>query len=188
MYLNPFFRLSHLFNHISLSLYKFLSPSFLPFFEPYSFFLTQENSPQNHDSSKRGAQPDESLEDTQRHGWVRGGCRVRDSDSLPLRRGGGRIINEVSRDPMYQTDFDTFPGRKYFTCINFEVINVFFRVLYADFDTFWFMEWFMCRMMASIFVNHRSSVSRKRLQCSGSVWMRWLQRLLSLRISLLWFH
>ncbi|KAF3496914.1 hypothetical protein DY000_02052770 [Brassica cretica] len=34
---------------------------------------------------------------------------------------GGRIINEVSRDPRYQTDFDTLPGRKYFTCINFEL-------------------------------------------------------------------
>ncbi|CDY47862.1 BnaCnng15580D [Brassica napus] len=33
---------------------------------------------------------------------------------------GGRIINEVSRDPKYRTDFDTLPGRKYFTCINFE--------------------------------------------------------------------
>ncbi|KAL0649689.1 hypothetical protein Bca4012_092380 [Brassica carinata] len=40
---------------------------------------------------------------------------------------GGRIINEVSRDPKYRTDFDTLPGRKYFTCINFEVINVYFR-------------------------------------------------------------
>ena len=51
---------------------------------------------------------------------------------------GGRIINEVSRDPKYRTDFDTLPGTKYFTCINFEVINVFFWVLCADFDTFWF--------------------------------------------------
>ena len=40
---------------------------------------------------------------------------------------GGRIIKEVSRDPKYQTDFDTLPGRKYFTCINFDVINVYFR-------------------------------------------------------------
>ena len=51
---------------------------------------------------------------------------------------GGRIINEVSRDPKYRTDFDTLPGRKYFTCINFEVINVYFRVSCANFDTFWF--------------------------------------------------
>lgn len=36
---------------------------------------------------------------------------------------GGRIINEVSRAPKYRTDFDTLPGKKYFTCINFEVNN-----------------------------------------------------------------
>ncbi|KAH0895974.1 hypothetical protein HID58_045542 [Brassica napus] len=33
---------------------------------------------------------------------------------------GGTIINEVSPDPKYPTDFDALPGRKYFTCINFE--------------------------------------------------------------------
>ncbi|KAL0700805.1 hypothetical protein Bca4012_056927 [Brassica carinata] len=33
---------------------------------------------------------------------------------------GGIIINEVSRDPKYPTDFDTLPGRKYFTCKIFE--------------------------------------------------------------------
>ncbi|KAJ4894677.1 Uncharacterized protein Rs2_21471 [Raphanus sativus] len=33
---------------------------------------------------------------------------------------GGTIINEVARDPKYQTDFDTSPGRKYFTCKNFK--------------------------------------------------------------------
>ncbi|KAG2242829.1 hypothetical protein Bca52824_095327 [Brassica carinata] len=33
---------------------------------------------------------------------------------------GGRNINEVSRDPNYPTDFDTLPGRKYFTCKKFE--------------------------------------------------------------------
>ncbi|CAG7885555.1 unnamed protein product [Brassica rapa] len=43
--------------------------------------------------------------------------------------GGGEIINEMSRDLKYQTDFDTLPGRKYFTCKNFEVIFGFFRVL-----------------------------------------------------------
>ncbi|CDY51793.1 BnaC03g75360D [Brassica napus] len=41
--------------------------------------------------------------------------------------GGGRIINEVSQDPKYQNDLDTLPGRKYFTCINFELINGYFR-------------------------------------------------------------
>ena len=51
---------------------------------------------------------------------------------------GGRIINEVSRDPKDQTDFDTLPGRKYFTCKNFEVNFGYFRVLCTDFDTFRF--------------------------------------------------
>ncbi|KAL0695838.1 hypothetical protein Bca4012_063018 [Brassica carinata] len=32
---------------------------------------------------------------------------------------GGRIINEVSPEPKYPTDFDTFPGRKYFTCVKY---------------------------------------------------------------------
>ncbi|WZY86925.1 hypothetical protein YC2023_033309 [Brassica napus] len=50
--------------------------------------------------------------------------------------GGGEIINEMSRDLKYQTDFDTLPGRKYFTCKNFEVIFGFFRVLCTYFDTF----------------------------------------------------
>ncbi|CAN7120718.1 unnamed protein product [Brassica rapa subsp. narinosa] len=48
---------------------------------------------------------------------------------MPLLGGGGGIINEVSRDLKYQTDFDTLPGRKYFTCKNFEVIFGFFRIL-----------------------------------------------------------
>ncbi|KAG5400149.1 hypothetical protein IGI04_014756 [Brassica rapa subsp. trilocularis] len=41
--------------------------------------------------------------------------------------GGGEIINEVSRDPKYPTDFDTLPGRKYFTCKNFENDGFHFR-------------------------------------------------------------
>ncbi|KAL0854014.1 hypothetical protein Bca101_059166 [Brassica carinata] len=40
---------------------------------------------------------------------------------------GGRIINEVSRDPKYPTDFDTLPGRKYFTCKKFENDGFYFR-------------------------------------------------------------
>nr|VDC84484.1 unnamed protein product [Brassica rapa] len=40
---------------------------------------------------------------------------------------GGTIINEVSWDPKYPTDFDTLPGRKYFTCINFENDGFHFR-------------------------------------------------------------
>ncbi|CAG7888608.1 unnamed protein product [Brassica rapa] len=39
----------------------------------------------------------------------------------------GRIIKEVSRDPNYQTDFDTLPGRKYFTCVNFDNDGFHFR-------------------------------------------------------------
>ncbi|KAG2300169.1 hypothetical protein Bca52824_036641 [Brassica carinata] len=39
----------------------------------------------------------------------------------------GTIINEVSRDPKYPTDFDTLPGRKYFTCKNFEIDGFHFR-------------------------------------------------------------
>ncbi|KAL0713117.1 hypothetical protein Bca4012_020095 [Brassica carinata] len=35
---------------------------------------------------------------------------------------GGRIINKVSPEPKYPTDFDTFPGIKYFTCVKYEVI------------------------------------------------------------------
>ncbi|KAL0815749.1 hypothetical protein Bca101_072193 [Brassica carinata] len=56
---------------------------------------------------------------------------VADADcGIPTRcpcEGGGRIINEVSRDPKYQTDFDTLPGRKYFTCKNFEDDGFHFR-------------------------------------------------------------
>ncbi|KAF3539199.1 hypothetical protein Bca4012_051354 [Brassica carinata] len=44
---------------------------------------------------------------------------------------GGRIINEVSRDPKYRTDFDTLPGTKYFTCINFENDGFHFRQLWV---------------------------------------------------------
>ncbi|KAL0876824.1 hypothetical protein Bca101_026529 [Brassica carinata] len=40
---------------------------------------------------------------------------------------GGTIINEVSWDPKYPTDFDTLPGRKYFTCKNFENDGFHFR-------------------------------------------------------------
>ena len=58
---------------------------------------------------------------------------------IPTRCPCGRtIINEVSRDPKYPTDFDTLPGRKYFTCKNFEVLVIYgyFRVLCADFESF----------------------------------------------------
>ncbi|KAG2322844.1 hypothetical protein Bca52824_016057 [Brassica carinata] len=40
---------------------------------------------------------------------------------------GGRIINKVSRDSKYPTDFDTLQGRKYFTCKNFENDGFHFR-------------------------------------------------------------
>ncbi|KAG2304095.1 hypothetical protein Bca52824_032746 [Brassica carinata] len=40
---------------------------------------------------------------------------------------GGRIINEVSPEPKYPTDFDTFPGRKYFTCVKYENDGLHFR-------------------------------------------------------------
>ena len=67
------------------------------------------------------------------------GCVADAECGIPTRCPcGGRIINEVSRDPKYPTDFDTLPGRKYFTCKKFEVIYEYFRVLCADFDTFSF--------------------------------------------------
>ncbi|KAF3514174.1 hypothetical protein F2Q69_00007753 [Brassica cretica] len=37
------------------------------------------------------------------------------------------IINEVSQDPKYQNDLETLPGKKYFTCINFENDGFHFR-------------------------------------------------------------
>ncbi|KAG2329973.1 hypothetical protein Bca52824_001153 [Brassica carinata] len=40
---------------------------------------------------------------------------------------GGRILNEVSPDLKYPTDFDTFPGRTYFTCIKYENDGLHFR-------------------------------------------------------------
>ena len=42
---------------------------------------------------------------------------------------GGRIVDEVSPGKKFPGDFDTLPGRKYFTCENFEVL---FR--YSGFD------------------------------------------------------
>ncbi|KAG2298925.1 hypothetical protein Bca4012_010479 [Brassica carinata] len=39
----------------------------------------------------------------------------------------GRIINEVSPDPKYPTDFDIFLGRKYFTFIKLENDGLHFR-------------------------------------------------------------
>ncbi|KAG2328698.1 hypothetical protein Bca52824_011426 [Brassica carinata] len=39
----------------------------------------------------------------------------------------GRIINEVSRDQKYPTDFDTLPRRKYFTCKKIENDGFHFR-------------------------------------------------------------
>ena len=51
---------------------------------------------------------------------------------------GGTIINEVSRNLKYPTDFDTLPGRKYFTCKNYEVIYVKcpdFLLILSGFDT-----------------------------------------------------
>ena len=102
-----------------------------------AFFFLLNSDTQNHDSSIRGGQGDEGFEGWHRHVWLRGGCRLWYSDQMPL-WGGGRIINEVSRDPKYQTDFDTLPGRKYFTCKNFEVNFGYFQVLCTDFDTFRF--------------------------------------------------
>ncbi|KAL0743524.1 hypothetical protein Bca4012_085037 [Brassica carinata] len=40
---------------------------------------------------------------------------------------GGRIINEVSQDPKYPTDFDTLPERKYFTWKKLENVGFLFR-------------------------------------------------------------
>ncbi|KAL0734271.1 hypothetical protein Bca4012_010481 [Brassica carinata] len=35
---------------------------------------------------------------------------------------GGRVIDEVSTTKKSPTDYDTFPGSRYFTCKDFEVI------------------------------------------------------------------
>ncbi|CDY13572.1 BnaC02g23830D [Brassica napus] len=35
---------------------------------------------------------------------------------------GERVIDEVSPNPKYPTDVDTFPGSRYFTCKDFEAI------------------------------------------------------------------
>ncbi|KAG5397966.1 hypothetical protein IGI04_019780 [Brassica rapa subsp. trilocularis] len=64
------------------------------------------------------------LEERHQHAWLRGGCRVWDSDQMPL---WGTIINEVSRNLKYPTDFDTLPERKYFTCKNYENDGFHFR-------------------------------------------------------------
>ncbi|KAG5400156.1 hypothetical protein IGI04_014763 [Brassica rapa subsp. trilocularis] len=49
------------------------------------------------------------------------GCVADAECGIPTRCPcGGTIINEVSRNLKYPTDFDTLPGRKYFTCKNYE--------------------------------------------------------------------
>ena len=78
---------------------------------------------------------------------------------------GGRIINKVSRDLKYPTEFDTLPGRKYFTFKNFEVIYGYFMDTFGFYVQILILSGFMRRMMASISVNHGSSVSRKRFKC-----------------------
>ncbi|KAL0864309.1 hypothetical protein Bca101_043427 [Brassica carinata] len=40
---------------------------------------------------------------------------------------GGRIVDEVSPGKKFSGDFDTLPGRKYFTCDNFEDDGLHFR-------------------------------------------------------------
>ncbi|CAG7885568.1 unnamed protein product [Brassica rapa] len=86
------------------------------------------------------------------------GCVADAECGIPTRCPcGGTIINEVSRNLKYPTDFDTLPGRKYFTCKNYEIFYLYFRVLIHS--------RFTSRMMASISVNHGSSESRKRLKC-----------------------
>lgn len=51
------------------------------------------------------------------------GCVADAGCGIPTRCPcGGTIINEVARNLKYKTDFDTLPGRKYFTCKNYEVI------------------------------------------------------------------
>ncbi|KAJ4867311.1 Uncharacterized protein Rs2_51151 [Raphanus sativus] len=49
------------------------------------------------------------------------GCVADAGCGIPTRCPcGGTIINEVARNLKYKTDFDTLPGRKYFTCKNYE--------------------------------------------------------------------
>ncbi|CDY46457.1 BnaA08g06510D [Brassica napus] len=38
---------------------------------------------------------------------------------------GGEIKTDVSPNPKYRHDFDTFPGSRYFTCKNYEIISFF---------------------------------------------------------------
>ncbi|CAN7058374.1 unnamed protein product [Brassica rapa subsp. trilocularis] len=56
------------------------------------------------------------------------GCVADAECGIPTRCPcGGTIINEVSRNLKYPTDFDTLPGRKYFTCKNYENDGFHFR-------------------------------------------------------------
>ncbi|KAG5375228.1 hypothetical protein IGI04_039824 [Brassica rapa subsp. trilocularis] len=56
------------------------------------------------------------------------GCVADAKCGIPTRCPcGGTIINEVSRNLKYPTDFDTLPEKKYFTCKNYENDGFHFR-------------------------------------------------------------
>ena len=51
------------------------------------------------------------------------GCIADTHYGIPTRCPcGGRIVDEVSPGKKFPGNFDTLPGRKYFTCDNFEVL------------------------------------------------------------------
>nr|VDD23712.1 unnamed protein product [Brassica rapa] len=55
------------------------------------------------------------------------GCVADAECGIPPDALVGTIINEVSLNLKYPTDFDTLPGEKYFTCKNYENDGFHFR-------------------------------------------------------------
>jgi len=107
-------------------------------------------------------------------------ANVADSETgIPTRCPcGGRIIHEVRG----KDDYDTLPGKRFFTCKNNEVIHRLFSLYFLSFcffvDTSINREcdcffWLLPRLMGCIIVSLGSLAWRSISNASLGVWRRW---------------